>query len=410
MDTVRADPVRHGLLYAGTETGVWVSFDDGDHWQSLQLNLPHTSMRDLAVHGDDLIVATHGRSFWILDDISPLRQASADTAVAAPHLYRPALAYRVRRDTNTDTPLPPDEPAGRNPPDGAIIDYVLPPPSGARAVSLEILDARGNLVRRYASADTPALTDAKIAAQVIPSYWIRRFRSLPASAGMHRWVWDLRYAAPRSAEHSYPIAAVVHDTPRLPSGPLALPGRYTVRLTVDGRVSTAPLVVKMDPRVTATPAALARQLWLARRLAAMMSSSAATLTQARAAAAALTKLSGEARGALGKSVASLSAKIAALTDGSAGAAPAQPLPTLHQVDGDINALYADVTGVDAGPTTAQRQAAATLALEFAGLKKRWQGIARADVPALNLELDAAKLPGVQPEVRGVREEPQSDVE
>ena len=361
VDTVRADPVRRGLLYAGTETGVWVSFDDGDHWQSLQLNLPHTSMRDLAVHGDDLIVATHGRSFWILDDISPLRQASGDTAFANPHLYRPAVAYRIRRDTNTDTPLPPDEPAGRNPPDGAIIDYVLPPPSRARAVSLEILDAHGTLVRRYSSADTPALTDAKIEAQLIPSYWIRRFRSLPATAGMHRWVWDLRYAAPPSAEHSYPIAAVVHDTPRLPSGPLALPGEYTVRLTVDGRSSTAPLVVKMDPRVKATPAALARQLRLARRLAAMLSSSAETLTRARATADALAKLSGEAHGALAKSVGSLSARIAALTDGAPGAAPAKPVPTLHQVDGDINALYADVTGVDAEPTAAQRQAAAELA-------------------------------------------------
>ena len=125
VDTVREDPVRKGLLFAGTETSVWVSFDDGDHWQSLQLNLPHTSMRDLWIYEDDLILATHGRSFWILDDISPLRQIKADTADTSNLLFKPAPAYRVRRSTYTDTPMPPDEPAGENPPNGAIIDYYL---------------------------------------------------------------------------------------------------------------------------------------------------------------------------------------------------------------------------------------------------------------------------------------------
>src|SRR5208282_4786663 len=155
VDTVREDPVRKGLLFAGTENAVWVSFDDGDHWQSLQLNLPHTSMRDLWIHENDLIVATHGRSFWILDDIAPLREASA--ALNSVHLFKPAPAYRVQRDINTDTPLPPDEPTAENPPDGAPLDYFLP--AATDKVTLEILDAQGHLVRRFSSADKPEISE-----------------------------------------------------------------------------------------------------------------------------------------------------------------------------------------------------------------------------------------------------------
>ncbi len=348
VDTVRADPLRQGLLYAGTETGVWVSFDDGGHWQSLQLNLPHTSVRDLIVHGNDLVVATHGRGFWILDDVEPLREIAAGRVTGALHLFTPAAAYRLRRDTNTDTPLPPDEPAGQNPPDGAIIDYVLAR-SGARSVSLEIFDAHGALVRRYSSADKPEITDAEIAKQLIPGLWVRRFRSLGVAAGMHRWVWDLRYAAPPSIEHSYPIAAVAHATPRLPLGPLAVPGRYTVRLTVDGRSSSAPLVVKMDPRVKVSPGALARQLQLAQRLAAMMAKMAKMAKMAT------------------------SARMPMQTHSPATAL----VQRLRHIDGDINGLYADVTGADADPTVAQRNAADELARYVTALQKRWRMLARA---------------------------------
>jgi photosystem II stability/assembly factor-like uncharacterized protein len=161
VDTVREDPVRKGLLFAGTETSVWMSFDDGDHWQPLQLNLPHTSMRDLWIHDADLIVATHGRSFWILDDITPLRQASAAIASAKAHLFQPAPAWRVERDANTDTPLPPDEPAGKNPPDGAMIDYFLGAPA-SDPLTIEVLDSAGKLVRRYSSDDQPELTGEQL--------------------------------------------------------------------------------------------------------------------------------------------------------------------------------------------------------------------------------------------------------
>ena len=266
VDTVREDPVRKGLLFAGSETSVWMSLDDGDHWQSLQLNLPYTSMRDLWIHGSDLIVATHGRSFWILDDITPLRQMDEKALAAGVWLSHPALAYRVKRDTNTDTPLPPDEPLAENPPDGAAIDYYLAQPASG-PVTLEILDAGGKLVRRYASTDPPQITDEDLKTLAIPPYWLRPSRTLAAAAGLHRWVWDLHGTPPDSLRHGYPIAAVPHATPRMPEGPNVLPGVYTVKLTADGRQLTAPLTVKMDPRVKTPPAGLEQQYEAEKQLA-----------------------------------------------------------------------------------------------------------------------------------------------
>jgi hypothetical protein len=222
------------LLFVGTENAVYVSFDDGDHWQSLQLNLPHTSMRDLWIHENDLIVATHGRSFWILDDMAPLREASAALAGSV-HLFAPAPAYRIQRDTNTDTPLPPDEPAAANPPDGAIVDYYLP--ATASTVTLEILDGQGHLVRRFSNTDKPEVSEEELQKQLIPLYWVRGPRKLSTDAGMHRWVWDLHYPAPDSTRHDYPIAAIPHDTPRFPLGPnlfsAAHGGRKNVERSAD---------------------------------------------------------------------------------------------------------------------------------------------------------------------------------
>ena len=234
---------------------MWVSFDDGAHWRPLQYNLPSTSMRDLLVKDDDLIVATHGRSFWVLDDVSPLRQLAQASEHAKVHLFAPAAAWRVRRDTNTDTPLPADEPAGENPPDGAILDYDLPQDAHG-SVTLEVLDSTGNLLRKYSSEDPIAPTPTELRTQLIPAYWPLRRGPLPKSAGMHRWIWDLRATAPTVAHYDYPIAAVPHRTPLAPQGPLVVPGTYTVRLTVDGKSETAPLTVKMDPRVHMSQAEL----------------------------------------------------------------------------------------------------------------------------------------------------------
>ncbi|MBD5655499.1 MAG: glycoside hydrolase, partial [Candidatus Eremiobacteraeota bacterium] len=279
VNTVREDPKRRGLLFAGTERTVYVSFDDGAHWQSLQNDLPSTSIRDLVVHGDDVVVGTHGRSFWILDDIASLRETGADSARAPAFLFTPQLTYRVRRDTNSDTPLPPDEPAGQNPPDGAVIDYSLG--SGTSGVvGITVYDASGQVVRSFSSNDVPGALDPEID---VPTYWVRPPRAPLASPGTHRFVWDLRYVPPRSFQDDYPIAAIVHDTPRDPEGVLALPGTYRVRLTANGRNYDRPLRVAIDPRVTATGAELREQFVLASRIATAMNRSYDAVERARAA-------------------------------------------------------------------------------------------------------------------------------
>lgn len=267
VNAVREDPQRKGLLFAGTELGVFVSFDDGDDWQSLQFNLPVTSVRDLVIHENDLVVGTHGRSFWILDDITPLRQFEAYQST--PFLYAPQRAIRWRANRNTDTPLPPEEPVGENPPEGAILDYALEEVTGP--VSLEIFNSENKLVRRYSSDDKPDVTEADLRKELaVPTYWVRWPKPLSAAKGIHRFVWDLRYEPPEAVEHDYPIAAIYHDTPREPRGALVLPGRYTIRLTAGGSTREQPLTVVMDPRIKTPIEGLRQQLSLSLRLAALM--------------------------------------------------------------------------------------------------------------------------------------------
>jgi hypothetical protein len=370
VDAVREDAVRKGLLFAGTETGVWVSFDDGDHWQSLQLNLPHTSMRDLAIHDNDLIVATHGRSFWVLDDITPLRQVDARELESSSALLKSAAAYRLRRNTNTDTPLPPDEPVGENPPDGAVIDFWLAAAPKAPVV-LEILDAGGKTARKYSSTDQPEQeAPDKLA---IPPWWVEPPKRLPATAGLHRWVWDLHYKTPDSLRHEYPISAVPHRTPRLPLGPRALPGEYSVKLTVDGRSYTAPLLVKMDPRVK-TPAADLQQMFdLQASLAVLMTRSTKAVRQARSAAEQLPQQ----ESALGVKV---KAELSPQSESS-----------LLSVAGQIAALYSAVDSADAVPTEAEIKAAAKLSSDFDSAWKRWSAIADT-IRATHREINLEKTP------------------
>ena len=244
VNVVRADPVRRGLLFAGTETAVYVSFDDGGRWRPLRLNMPATSIRDLVIHEEDLVAGTHGRGFWILDDMSPLRQMSPAVATGAAHLFAPRVTYRLSRDANTDTPLPPEEPAGKNPPDGAILYYYL---KSAGPVTLEVSDSAGNVVRRFASADRPDPVDPQLD---VPGYWLRPFQPLSGEAGMHRFVWDLHGPPARGAGRrpdELPISAIYHDTP-VSEGEWMPPGRYTVKLTAGGQSYTQPLEVKPDPR------------------------------------------------------------------------------------------------------------------------------------------------------------------
>jgi len=272
INAVREDPVRKGLLFAGSERAVYVSFDDGDHWQSLRLNMPATSIRDIVIKDDDLVAGTHGRGFWILDDITPLRQLGAQVAAADAHLFKPELATRVRWNMNPDTPLPPDEPMGENPPDGAIINYWLKERAQG-PVTLEIRDSAGAIVRTYASTDAP---EEPIPGRNIPDYWIRPPQVLSAGAGMHRFAWDLRYPVPAGLRQGYPIAAVYRNTAKAPAGPAVLPGRYTVRLTANGKSYTQPLIVRMDPRVKTPRAGLVRKFVLERQIATWLSSGAAS--------------------------------------------------------------------------------------------------------------------------------------
>ncbi|MDP9171917.1 MAG: glycoside hydrolase, partial [Acidobacteriota bacterium] len=379
VDTVREDPVRRGLLFAGTEKSVWFSMDDGDHWQSLQLNLPHTSMRDLWIKDADLIVATHGRAFWILDGITPLRQLEAKAMAGGVWLAKPAQAWRVRENNNTDTPTPPDEPYGENPPDGAVIDYFLAEKSDA--VKIEILDSAGRVVRKYASDDAPEISEAGIRKLGIPAWWIQQPKAPSKAAGMHRWLWDLRYTAPESTRHEYPIAAVPGRTPRVPRGPQALPGIYTVKLTAGGKTLTSRVTVKMDPRLKTAPAALQQNFQLQRKLAGLMTSSTEAIREARGVLEQVAKVKGGETEALQDLQKKTRETLAALTRSNSQA----------------TGLYNDVGSADMAPTAAEMTASSVVARELGPLLEQWEAIANEDIPALNEKLKAANLPAIKVE-------------
>lgn len=380
VDVVRADPVTRGLLYAGTERSVYVSFDDGDHWQPLSLNLPATSVRDLVVHENDLAIATHGRGFWILDDVTPLRQVAAAAGQAA-FLFRPAPAWRWRWDQNTDTPLPPEEPAGQNPPDGAIIDYYLGSPA-AGPVTLEIRNSSGQLVRRYSSSDAAELVDT--VALNVPTHWLRPFLPLSTASGMHRFVWDLHYPPPTALGAGYPIAAIDHDTPRMPRGPVVLPGRFTVRLSVAGRTVDAPLVVRMDPRVSATAGDLASQFGLAMALYAGMDRAHDVLAEVRSVRTQVARDRSRAAGPAADTLAALDSALADLATGTKGLEP-----TIDAIGG----VYGIVEGADAAPTSQATSAAHELDRQAARLRARW-GVVRARITRANAVLSAGGIPSI----------------
>jgi photosystem II stability/assembly factor-like uncharacterized protein len=396
-NVVREDPVRKGLLYAGTEGSVYFSINDGEDWSSLQLNLPHTSMRDLTIHGDDLIVATHGRSFWILDDINPLRQLNEGTAKSDVHVFAPQEAIRFRWNRNPDTPLPPEVPAGLNPPDGAIIDYYLASAT-SQPVILEILDANHKLVRRYSSTDKPEPL-AKIAAEnPIPMYWVRQPQNLSGAAGMHRFVWDMRYAPPDSLTHEYPISAIVHDTPRYPLGAWALPGTYSVQLTVNGKKHPLRMfLVKMDPRITASPGDLRKQFEMESGAVDGMNKSFEALAKVRSLRTQLKERAEKAgKGALGDAIAATDKQLAEL-EGAAqssffglppGAKQPENFSTLNQHFGNILSV---ADSADAAPTTQASAVFNELKEDFEKLAARWTKIREQDIPSLNAELKKAAL-------------------
>jgi photosystem II stability/assembly factor-like uncharacterized protein len=401
VNAVREDTKRKALLFAATERSVWMSWDDGDHWASLQINLPHTSMRDLWIQDDDLIVATHGRSIWILDDIGVLRQL-AGAPVQKVALIPPPPAYRIERSTWTDTPIPPDEPLGANPPAGAIIDYFLPRDAKG-PVTLEILDAKGNLVRRFKSNDALKPTEEELARELIPSYWIAMPTALPATHGMHRWIWNLHYPDPDTTTRGYPISAVPHATPQEPQGPLALPGNYLIRLTVDGHQIEAPLSVKADPRVTSPAGALEKQFELASSLAGSLSESSRTLMAARSEHEQLQVLLKK-RLPSDEVIASFDRRLLALL--SAKEEPSQETSEAHlllpDVQSQIEILYKQVVDGDAAPTAAQLSACDAMQKKATPLLATWNQLQK-ELPALNKRLSSARLAPVRPELPAPRD-------
>ena len=406
VDAVREDPVRKGLLYASTENAVWVSFDDGASWQSLQRNLPHTSVRDIVVHDGDLIVATHGRGFWIMDDITALRQVAA----AMPDtLFKPAPAYRVPHSLYPDTPVPPDEPTAENPPTGAVIDYYLAQPAQG-PVTIEITDARGKKLRSYASTDPPDQSADEIAKQLIPSYWVRPYQTPGTEAGGHRWVWDLRGERPLASSYEFAINAVPHDSVRSPLGPLVVPGAYTVKLTANGKTLTAPVEVRLDPRTKLSAAAVAQQHQLSERLAGLVTRSSELVLHAQSTADQLAKLTGKPEPLAGQ-ITAVAAKVTTLLSGpKTPPAPGAPRPaTLGGTNGKLVALY-KLTDVDAAPTAVQVAEAGKAERELTQLVAGWDALRTGELAALNAALTAAGLTAIRPELAPETRQDEGDEE
>jgi photosystem II stability/assembly factor-like uncharacterized protein len=412
VNVVREDPVRKGLLFAGTETSVYVSFDAGDHWQPLQMNLPHTSMRDLTIHGDDLIVGTHGRSFWILDDITPLRQLSAEVANSGEYLFAPQTAMRVHGNRNPDTPLPPETPAGQNPPDGAVIDYFLAKDASG-AVTLEILDSTGKPVRRYSSADKAESLESIAPKHPIPMYWVRLDKVLPATAGMHRFVWDVRYAPPAALGHGYPISAILHDTPLEPRGALALPGRYTVKLTADGKSITRELNLRMDPRVKSGPAELQKQFAMQRLASADMNASFEALTEIKSTREQVKVAMGKTSAAgTRQKLEEFDAKVAALEGAAVPGFFGTPQRGKQPENfSTLNQRFAQILGIadgaDAAPTAHVQAVAGELETSLKEVAAKWAAAKGEDLKNINELLEKEKAGSIRPD-RAAGEAPVSD--
>ncbi|MEO5897734.1 MAG: hypothetical protein ABIS06_18750 [Vicinamibacterales bacterium] len=405
VNAVREDPKRKGLLFAATERSVYVSFDDGANWRSLRVNLPITSARDIIVKDDDLVIGTHGRGFWILDEISALRGIQFDAAGAIAPVDEtsevvgfPSNAWRVRWNTSTDMPWPVEEPTGQNPPDGAVLSYLLKQP--ADAVTLEIVRSDGRTVRRYSSADAvPALPET--AAAPVPTYWYRQPQKLATAAGLHRFVWDVHYQplpdmpgaggglGGRGGGGALPITAIPGNSAPAPATPWVSPGKYTLRIAANGKVHEAPIVVKQDPRVKTSAIAMQEVYRSTDALYfGAVDAQAAVLAlgeMRQKAAARRPAAAGAVAQALDDFVKRASALEGAPPAGSGGgrggrggAAPAGPPPpsdTLWAVRASLSGLMNAMQAADAAPTmntrnavAAARAKAATVMARYAALK------------------------------------------
>src|ERR1035437_487650 len=402
INVVREDTKRKGLLFAGSETQVWFSLDDGDHWHSLRLNMPATSIRDLIIKDEDVAVGTHGRGFVILDDISALRQWSEAAAGSDVTLFKPATATRVRYSMYTDTPVPPDEPYAENPPDGAVIDYYLKR-DAAGSVTLEISTSTGLPVREFSSADR---VDPVKDVGNWPSYWFRPTQVLSTKAGLQRYVWDLHFEAP-AGECSLPISATPHNTKCEPEGIWAQPGKYTAKLTVDGKSYAQSFTVRMDPRVKTPAAALQQQYTLslalydaAREIPSdfvILRDLRRELADRRSKAPALS----ERIDALDKKISDLAGPDAASGRGGrggqgGGGRGGAPAPDSYRsIAGELANAMNLLQGGDDAATSVVVGAARDKVREFAALNARLKMILGTEVPAINVALRAAGLQQVR---------------
>ena len=405
---IREDPNKQGLLFAGTETSVYVSFDDGGHWQPLRLNLPTASYRDLKIHGHDLIAGTYGRAIWVLDDITPLEQMTAGLAQQPVHLFHPDTAVRVQANVNQDTPFPAEVPHARNPPEGAVIDYYLAQP--AKTVQLQILDAGGKVVRTYSNAPIAPLDQPLPPVQ---SAWLQPRLPLPATSGAHRVTWDLRWPIPPAIRVSYGdmMQAVPGGTPFAPQGPLAVPGNYTVKLTVDGATATQPLVVREDPRLGDAPdmrVGMQKQLVLAQDIVAVMAASKQAYEQGTALESGVAAL---ATGTSAKDAKALQASVTKLTGAAADASislsgsnyavpPVTGPLSFSRTNGQASALLKLVTYLsDRAPVAAQYATYQQVCRDFNTTASAWQdlqpAVAKLDAQRRQGAGDALALPVVQ---------------
>jgi photosystem II stability/assembly factor-like uncharacterized protein len=383
VNAVREDPVRKGLLYAGTEKGMYVSFDDGDHWQALQRNLPVTSVRDIDVHGDDVVIGTHGRAFWVLDDVTPLRELAekaAQVQAASSWLFEPTPAVRFRPAGFTGTPLPQDEPMAHNPSAGAMIDYVLK--AAAKQVALEIHDEKGGLVRRYTSADAAPKTDlGKI---VTAPQWVVPPSTLSAVPGMHRFAWPLRYAQPAALAEGDPWA----------DGVWAPPGRYTVVLDVDGHRLTQPLTIAPDPRIALPAAAYAAQFALARRIEDTRARLAAATHEADTLQSALKERRAKASPETGTALDAFQAKLDAISGGTRWWIPPKSTATFRFSGDALEKLANAVDGADAAPTPDATAGFNKVQSTLTATLASWETLKTKDLAALNAQLKKAGQPPV----------------
>jgi photosystem II stability/assembly factor-like uncharacterized protein len=393
VNVVREDKVRKGLLYAGTELGMYVSFDDGDHWQSLQLNLPIASVRDIDVHGDDLVVATHGRAFWILDDVTPLRELAANTAREPLHLFKPQVALRVRPSSDEGTPQPPETPKGDNPPQGAIIDYYVGQ-GGAGSLTLQIVDAKGEVVRHWSSEDKPQQVDPK--SIDIPMYWFPPSPVLSAAPGMHRWLWDMHYAAPSGVSGRRRRSTG--------AGPWAPPGAYRVRLSYGGKMVEQAMTLKPDPRINAPQSLYDEQFATAMRAWNDAAKLAPALEQETALRKQLNELRSKAKTGqkddtvLLSTIDQFTAKMEAAAGTSfTGLGPlGSEARTLRSVSGDLMAVASAVDSADQPITVEAIKALEVSEAASPQVLSVWQSVVQ-QLPTLNAELERAGLTPVKVE-------------